>query len=267
MALEKRKELVLLAHVVTFELAHAVDGRAEGRREPLPLLTPRRPADGFADLAQRDENLAEGLVLAHERVDGVPGRSLHRFVLIEGLGEDLNVHIAEALHLGLRDPLLDEPLLHGRDLGRVDVFDQLGEAVFQVVWRGPGVQLPDDSLELLLTRLVDVGEAGRGAHLGHDTGDTLDLSRDVVLQLFERHAGHAGSALERRHTTHGAPQDGVGQLLELGVVVHEVVDEEGVLLHEGVDRRLSCDDHVDLGVLLGFVCLLLCYSSRPRGGM
>ena len=248
MALEEREELVLLAHVVTLELAHAVDGGAEGRREPLPLLTPRRPTDGFADLAQRDEHLAEGLVLAHERVDGVTGRSLHRLVLVEGLGEDLNVHVAEALHLGLRDTLLDEPLLHGRDLGRVDVFDQLGEAALQVVGRGPGVQLLDDGLELLLARLVDVGEARRDAHLGRHTGHPVDLRRDVVLQLLERHAGHAGRALERGHATHGAPQDGVGQLLELGVVVHEVVDEEGVLLHEGVDRRLSCDDHVDLVV-------------------
>ena len=265
MLLEEGEELVLLAQVVLVDLEEPVQDAGESGLEPLPLLADRRLADLLRDLAQRCRHLQQGLVLALEGVDGMPGGDLDGLVPLEGVGEHLHVDVAEALDLGVGDAALDELLLHRGDLRRLDVGDELLEARLHLFDRLAGVKLLDDGVEFLETGRVDGLDTRRVGDRGPRSGLRLYLRGDVVHELVERDVPLPGDGIEGRHPPHGAAQDGVRELLELGVVAGEEVEQERVLFEERVHRRLRRDRHTLLQ-WSGFT-LTAWYPRRGRGDL
>jgi len=228
---------------VLVDLEQPVKRAAQRGLETLPFLAHGRLADLLGDLAQRVRHLEQSPVLALEGVDGVAGGDVERLMLLEGVGEHLDVHVAEALDLVLGDAALDELLLHGGDLGRLDVGDELLETRPDLVHRPAGVEVPDDGVERLEARRVDRLGVRHVRDLRPRAGLLLDLGGDVVHKLVERHVPLFRHRVEGRHATDGATQDRVRELLELGVVVGEEVEQEGMLLEQRVHRGLRCDRH------------------------
>ena len=167
---------------------------------------------------------------------------------LERVGEHLHVHVAETLDLGVGDAVLDELLLHGGDLGRLHVLDELLEAWLDLFHGLAGVQVLDDPVERLEPRRVDglrVGDIGDG---GPRAGLALDLGRDVVGEPVERHVGLLRHRVQGGHASDGAAQYRVGELLELRVVLRQEVQQERILLEQRVDGGLGGDgDRVRLG--------------------
>ena len=153
---------------------------ASASLRPAPGVRRRRLADGLGDLAQRGRDLQQRLVLALERVEGVAGRGADRLVALERVGEHLHVHVAEPLDVVVGHAALDELLLHGGDLGGLDVLDQLLEARLDLVGGLAGVQVGDDGAELLEARRVDGVDARRVGDAGRAPVLRLDLGGQVV---------------------------------------------------------------------------------------
>ena len=237
--LEVGEELVLLAQVVPLDLGQALDGAGERVLEASPGGAVRGLAHGLGHLAQGGRDLQHRLVLALEGVHGVAGRRRDGLVALERVGEHLHVHVAQALDLAVGHAALDELLLHGGDLRGLHVGDELLERRLDLVHALAGVQVLDDLVQRLEPRRVDGPGVG---HIGHRrplAGACLDLGGDVVDELVERHVALLRDRVERGHAAHRAAQHGVGQLLELGVVVRQVIEEEGILLEERVDGGLG----------------------------
>lgn len=148
--------------------------------------------------------------------------------LLQGLLEDLHVHVAQALDLLGRQPLVDQGLLHGRDLGRVHPAQHPAEPLLHLFHGGAVMELAQDRLEGLLTLLRPLRRAGhrlpQGAH-----------------QVVHRDAGDRGRVLQGGHLAHGLPQERVPELGERGGPGHQHLEQVGVLPKQVVDPGLGAD--------------------------
>jgi hypothetical protein len=72
-----------------------------------------------------------------------------QFVAFQSLFEHLHMHVTQTPDFCLGHPLFDELLLHGRHLARLDVLDELAEALPGSGNVPPFVQVGNDGLEHL----------------------------------------------------------------------------------------------------------------------
>ena len=239
--LEEGEELVLLAEVVLVDLGEPLHGVGQRALEARPGGAVRRLADRLRHLAEGGGHLQQRLVLALERVQRVAGRHADRLVAGQRVGEHLHVHVAEPLDLGVGHAALDELLLHGGDLGGLHVLDEFLEPRLDLFHRLAGVQVLDDRVQLLEARGVDglgVGHVGDGRPRA---GLALDLVGDVGREDVERDVALLRHRVQGRHPPDGPAEDRIGQLLELGVVLSEELQQERILLEQRVDGGLGGD--------------------------
>ena len=167
------------------------------------------------------------------------GRRGDRLMILQRVGEHLHVDVAQALDLAVGNAALDELLLHGGDLGGLDVLDQLLEPRLDLLHRLAGVQVLDDRVQLGQARRVHrlcVGDVGDGRPRA---GLPLDLRRDVVGEPVQRHVALSRDGIERRHPSDRPAQDRIGELLELRMVIDQEVQQERILLEQRVDGGLG----------------------------
>ena len=148
MAFEEGEEQFLLATVVLLDVEQRIELGARAIARLGECIGPggvREPVDRRAQLA---DGLAQGLVLALERVDRMPGHdarpNLHRR---HRVAHHLGVQVAHRADLVDAHPVCHQLLFHGRDFGRVHLVHERRQALTHLVGRASLVQVQDDVLQ------------------------------------------------------------------------------------------------------------------------
>jgi len=240
-ALQEREQLVFLAQVVHVDPGRVVEGGPE--RRPGRVAVGQRLGRGVEPARGVDEPA----VLRLEGMDGMARRHLGEFGLVEAFLHDLHVRVAQVGDLAHRHSFLDEQLLHRRDLRRVHLLDQFGEAALGGGQVLAGVKFADDLLESRQPCLPVLGSGKINGHRFARLPPNLGLQRPE--QLVDGHPADDGHLAQVGHPTHGGADRLVFQQFVFGVERREELQQERVGVDQVVDAGLGGDAH---GGLLGW---------------